>query len=93
MLQEMAEEWEQCEHKLKESRDWTDKARTSLNSLANRNKPIRDQISLRERTLAETSVQRNKVVMAVEKLKVHFDSFRRNNARGPKDFHTKVSLH
>ena len=43
MLQEMTEEWEQCEHKLKESRDWTDKARTSLNSLANRNKPIRDQ--------------------------------------------------
>ena len=39
------------------------------------------QISLRERTLAETSVQRNKVVMAVEKLKVHFDSFRRNDAR------------
>ena len=37
------------------------------------------QISLRERTLAETSVQRNKVVMAVEKLKVHFDSFRRSS--------------
>ena len=43
MLQEMTEEWEQCEHKLKESRDWTDKARTNLNSIANRNKPIRDQ--------------------------------------------------
>ena len=43
MLQEMTEEWEQCEHKLKESRDWTDKARANLNSLANRNKPIRDQ--------------------------------------------------
>ena len=44
------------------------------------------QISLRERILAETSVQRNKVVMAVEKLKVHFDSFRRNDARCAKGF-------
>ena len=43
------------------------------------------QISLRERTLGETSVQRNKVVMAVEKLKVHFDSFRRNDARSAND--------
>ena len=43
MLQEMSEEWDQCEHKLKESRDWTDKARANLDSPANRNKPIRDQ--------------------------------------------------
>ena len=43
MLQELTEEWEQCEHKLKESRDWTDRARDGLNSLANRKRPIRDQ--------------------------------------------------
>ena len=43
MLQEMSEEWDQCDHKLKESRDWTDKARANLDSPANRNKPIRDQ--------------------------------------------------
>ena len=43
MLQELTEEWDQCEHKLKESRDWTDKARANLDSPANRNKPIRDQ--------------------------------------------------
>ena len=53
MLQEMTEEWEQCEHKLKESRDWTDKARTSLNSLANRNKPIRDQGGSRTISIVE----------------------------------------
>ncbi len=74
MLQEMAEEWEQCEHKLKESRDWSDKSRTDLNSMANKKRPIRDQVSLRERMLADISVQRTKVVMAVEKLKVHFDN-------------------
>jgi hypothetical protein len=78
MLAEMAEEWEQCENKLKESLTWVEKSRSNLNALSNRKRPIRDQLSLRERTQGEMSVQRTKVVMAVEKLKVHFDSFRTN---------------
>jgi len=71
MLQEMVEEWEQCERKLAESRDWMEKTRTSLDALTNRRRPIRDQMALRDRAAADAAVQKAKIVMALEKLQVN----------------------
>ena len=74
MLQELTEEWEQCEHKLKETQSWAEKSRLNLTSSQSRKqRPIRDQLSSCEKTSAEVSVQKTKATMAVEKLKVHFD--------------------
>ena len=72
MLQEMAEEWEQCERKLNETREWIEKSHQSLTDSSKR--PIRDQLALREKTSGEVPVQRTKAVMAVEKLRVHFSN-------------------
>ncbi len=73
MLQEMTEEWEQCDRKLGETRDWLLKSRASLESMQNKRRPIRDQLALREKIAGEISIQRTKAVMAVEKLQVDFD--------------------
>lgn len=45
----MTEEWEQCEKKLKDVRAWLDKARQTLDSPLNKKRPLRDQLSLREK--------------------------------------------
>ena len=86
MLQEMTEEWEQCERKLRECREWSDRSRgalglppsgsssasssSSLRSSSARARPLRDQVSHGERVAAEVAVQRQKAIMAVEKLQV-----------------------
>ncbi len=71
MLQELTEEWEQCERKLRECREWADKSRQSLlDPLHARRRPIRDQMAAGERVAAEVAVQKQKAVMAVEKLQV-----------------------
>ena len=71
-LQEMTEEWDQCEKKLREAKAWISKAHDNLDSLQNRKRPIRDQINLREKTLSDISIQKKRAEMALEKLKVHF---------------------
>lgn len=70
MLQEMTEEWEQCERKQKETREWIEKSRQNLDSLQNKKRPIREQLALRDRISSEVAIQRTKVVMAVDKLLV-----------------------
>ena len=40
VLQEMTEEWDQCEKKLKEARTWISKAQDSLDSLQNKKRAI-----------------------------------------------------
>ena len=70
MLQEMTEEWEQCERKQKDTREWIEKARQSLDSLQNKKRPIREQLALRERMSSDVAIQRTKVAMAVDKLQV-----------------------
>ena len=72
VLQEMTEEWDQCEKKLKETASWAVKARESLDSLQNRKRPLRDQLNLRDKMLSDITIQRKRAVMALEKLKVHF---------------------
>merc|ERR1712113_349370 len=71
-LQEMTEEWDQCEKKLKETKTWISKAHDSLDSLQNKKRPIRDQLNMRDKMLSDITIQRKRAVMALEKLKVHF---------------------
>merc|ERR1712061_214444 len=71
-LQEMTEEWDQCEKKLKESKSWISKANDSLVSLQNKKRPIRDQLNMRDKMGSDITIQRKRAVMALEKLKVHF---------------------
>jgi len=71
VLCEMTEEWDQCEKKLKETKTWTAKARESLESLPNKKRPLRDQLTLREKMASDIRVQSKRATMALEKLKVH----------------------
>lgn len=70
LLQETTEEWEQCEKKLKDVRTWIDKTKTSLESPQHKKKPLRDQLGLCEKYLADVSIQKTKITMSVEKLQV-----------------------
>lgn len=70
----MTEEWEQCEKKLKDVKVWLEKARQTLESPLNKKRPLRDQLSLREKMLGDVTIQKTKINMAIEKLQVHFRS-------------------
>lgn len=72
LLAELAEEWEQCERKLKETQSWAAKARDSLESAQNKKRPIREQLNLREKMCNDITIQRKRALMALEKLQVHF---------------------
>lgn len=48
LLQEMVEEWEQCERKIKEVAAWVEKAKTNLDSAHLKKKSLRDQLTARE---------------------------------------------
>ena len=72
LLQEMAEEWEQCERKSKDVAGWIEKTRQSLDNPQNKKRPLRDQLTSREKVLADVTIQRTKLVMSMEKLQVHF---------------------
>ena len=70
VLSEMTEEWDQCDKKLKETKAWTAKARDSLETLANKKRPLRDQLNMREKMASDIRVQSKRATMALEKLKV-----------------------
>ena len=72
LLQEMAEEWEQCERKSKDVGTWIERTQTSLYNPQNKKRPLRDQLSAREKVLADINIQKTKLVMSMEKLQVHF---------------------
>jgi len=74
LLLEMTEEWEQCEKKLKDVKTWLDKAKQTLESPMNKKRPLRDQLSLREKMVGDITIQKTKINMSVEKLQVHFRS-------------------
>ena len=75
ILSEMTEEWDQCEKKLKETKSWVAKARESLESLANKKRPLRDQLNMRDKMTSDIRVQSKRVTMALEKLKVGISTF------------------
>ena len=70
----MTEEWEQCEKKLKDVKSWLEKAKQTLESPLNKKRPLRDQLSLREKMLGDITIQKTKINMSIEKLQVHFRS-------------------
>ncbi|GIX92590.1 nesprin-1 [Caerostris extrusa] len=74
LLQEMVEEWEQCERKIKEVAAWVEKAKASLDSPHFKKRSLRDQLTTREKMMSDMSVQKTKVLMALEKLQVHLRS-------------------
>nr|XP_050869210.1 muscle-specific protein 300 kDa [Vespula vulgaris] len=74
LLQETSEEWEQCERKMKEVRSWMEKARQTLESPQNKKKPLHDQHAIREKMLSDITIQKTKIKISIEKLRVHFRS-------------------
>ena len=72
LLQEMAEEWEQCERKSKDVATWIERTQQTLGNPQNKKRPLRDQLTAREKVLADITIQRTKLVMSMEKLQVHF---------------------
>merc|ERR1712071_464983 len=74
LLMEMTEEWEQCEKKLKDVKSWLEKAKQTLESPLNKKRPLRDQLSLREKMVGDITIQKTKINMSMEKLQVHFRS-------------------
>ncbi|XP_029680499.1 nesprin-1 isoform X2 [Formica exsecta] len=74
LLQEASEEWEQCERKMKDARNWMEKAKQTLESPQNKKKSLRDQHAIREKMLSDIAIQKTKITISVEKLEVHFRS-------------------
>lgn len=48
LLQEMVEEWEQCDKKVKEVTTWVEKAKANLDAPHNKRKSLHEQLVLRE---------------------------------------------
>jgi hypothetical protein len=70
-LSETCEEWDQCEKKFKETRVFIDKTRESLEAAASsKRKALRDQHLACETIVADIAIQREKIVLSVEKLEV-----------------------
>ncbi|KAF5308512.1 hypothetical protein FQR65_LT06177 [Abscondita terminalis] len=74
LLQETVEEWEQCEKKMKEVRNWMEKSKSSLESAQNKKRPLRDQHAIREKMIGDIQIQKSKIAISVEKLELHFRS-------------------
>ncbi|KAF5292003.1 hypothetical protein FQA39_LY14120 [Lamprigera yunnana] len=74
LLQETVEEWEQCEKKMKDVRNWMEKSKSSLESPQNKKRPLRDQHAIREKMVGDIQIQKTKIAISVEKLELHFRS-------------------
>lgn len=70
LLHEACEEWEQFERKLKEVKSFVDKSQHTLESTANKKRTLREQHDLREKMLADITIQRKKITLSTEKLQV-----------------------
>lgn len=70
LLQELAEEWERCERKLKDVGHWLEATSRTLETPQNAKKPLRDRLALREKLINDISTQKTKISYAVEKLNV-----------------------
>lgn len=72
-LSETCEEWDQCEKKFKETKQFLEKTRESLDNITNRKRPLRDQHLTCETIVADIAIQKEKIVLSVEKLEVSVD--------------------
>lgn len=71
-LQEMTEEWDQCEKKIRDIQLWQEKSLTKLDSPQTKSKPLREQVVIREKIIGDISINITKMTMSLEKLEVHF---------------------
>lgn len=70
LLHETCEEWEQFERKLKEVKSFIEKSQSAIESSANKKRTLREQHDLREKMLADITIQRKKITLSTEKLQV-----------------------
>ena len=70
LLQELTEEWEQCERKMRDVHAWCSTSRTALESQQARRRPLRDQLAFCEKMSSDNGIQRTRLAMAVDKLGV-----------------------
>lgn len=70
LLHETCEEWEQFERKLKEVKSFIDKSLSAIESSANKKRTLREQHDLREKMLADITIQKKKITLSTEKLQV-----------------------
>lgn len=70
LLHEACEEWEQFERKLKEVKTFIEKSKTTIESTSNKKRTLREQHDLREKMLADITIQRKKITLSTEKLQV-----------------------
>lgn len=69
-MHETCEEWEQFERKLKDVKSFIEKSQNAIESAANKKRTLREQHDLREKMLADITIQRNKITLSTEKLQV-----------------------
>merc|ERR1712106_430125 len=71
-LRESVETWEQCQYAARDIGQWIDNTKDSLNSPASKKRSLRDQLTARAKVAAEVDIQRTKLHIATQKLKVNF---------------------
>lgn len=71
-MHETCEEWEQFERKLKDVKSFIEKSQNAIESAANKKRTLREQHDLREKMLADITIQRNKITLSTEKLQVKY---------------------
>lgn len=70
LLSELTEEWEQYDRKTKDVNGWIKKSKSTVESPQYRNRPLRDQMTYLEKTLADITTQKTKITLNFEKLQV-----------------------
>lgn len=72
LLHEACEEWEQFERKMKEIKLFIEKSYSAIESTANKKRTLREQHDLREKMLADITIQKKKSTLSTEKLQVNY---------------------
>lgn len=70
LLMETSEEWEQCDKKMKDVKAWMEKTKSNMDGPNAKKRPLRDQLGVNEKTMADIATQRTKIHMSIEKLQV-----------------------
>ena len=58
---------------MKDVRAWIEKSRLALESPQNKKRPLRDQLTLREKMASDINVQKTKISISVDKLQVYIN--------------------
>ncbi|RWS06960.1 Nesprin-1-like protein, partial [Dinothrombium tinctorium] len=83
ILTELLEEWEQCNEKLNQVRNWIQNFRDYIVEMPSEQEiSLKDQLCEREKLLSDAIIQTTKILLATEKLSVHLN--RLNLIQSPK---------